>query len=139
MGRSPSARWRRIKRTSPIRPGCGGSDLEAVCAVGVPRPARLKATRFHRSAVAAPICDPDCRPGAVMDWRTEAGLRGMLLWKRQGLESAGRFQHRDRLIILVLRRRPHLIARPFERDPLDLVLVATGPETQGTPRNRNFA
>jgi hypothetical protein len=87
------------------------------------RPVRLKTTRFHQPAVAAPVCNPVRRRGAVMDWRTEAISGEMLLWKRQRLEAAGRLQHHNRLIIPVLRRCPHLIARPLQRDPFELVAI----------------
>src|SRR5271167_207726 len=133
MGRSPSGRWRRIKRTSPIPAGFGGSDLEAVCALCLPWPTRLKATRFRQPWVAGPASDPDCRRGAATDWRTGVRSRGNDLLERQGFGVAGRFQHSNRLIILVLGRFPHLIARPLERHPLELVVV--GWETKGIPRN----
>ena len=61
----------------------------------------------------------------------------MFLWKRQRLEVAGRLQHHNRLIIPVLRRCPHLIARPLERDPLEL--IAIGREAQGIPCNCDLA
>src|SRR5580704_14166732 len=72
-----------------------------------------------------------------MDWRTEADPRGNVLWKRRRLEVAGRFQYRDRLITPVLRRCPHLVARPLKRDALDL--IAIGREVQGIPCNCDLA
>jgi hypothetical protein len=60
----------------------------------------------------------------------------MFLWKRQR-GVAGCFQHHNRLIIPVLRRCPHLIARPLERDPLELVAIDR--EVQGIPTNCDLA
>jgi hypothetical protein len=104
-----------------------------VCDLWVSWQVRLEPAQVHRPALAAVVYEPDYRRRAVMDWRTERAPRTMILWKRRQFQVAGRLQHHNRLVIPVLRRFPHLIARPLERHSLDL--VAIGWEPKGIPCN----
>src|SRR5882724_6614352 len=56
--------------------------------------------------------------------------------KLQGLQTARCAEHDDRRILLVFRRRPHLLLGQFERDAV--ALVADAPETQRIPVDHDF-
>src|SRR5712671_722133 len=56
--------------------------------------------------------------------------------KLQGLQTARCAEHDDRRILLVFRRRPHLLLGQFERDAV--ALVADAPEPQCIPVDHDF-
>src|SRR5260370_4818394 len=71
-----------------------------------------------------------------LDARTNSLLLQILLAILQWLQAAGGAKHHDWCILLVFRRRHHLLLGQLERDAV--ALVGNAPETQRVPADHDF-